>query len=74
MGDVVILGGITKADLPPERILSAALEAGMERVVIVGLDADGNEYFAFSSANREGVLWDLQRAAYRLLHDAQEDT
>lgn len=53
--------------MPPERILNAALEAGLTEVVIVGIDRDGNEYFAASQPDGPNVLWHLERAKLKLI-------
>jgi hypothetical protein len=66
MGDVVILQTITKLDLPPDRLLDAAL-GELESVVIVGHAKDGSEYFASSVADGADALWLLERAKLRLL-------
>lgn len=65
--NVVVLPVATRLDLPPERILNAALARGLSEVVIVGFDNDGEEYFASSKSDGGDVLWHLQRAAHKLL-------
>lgn len=64
---VIPFGGITRLDLPPERILDQAKEAGLEGVVVLGYDKDGNEYAASSYADGGTVLWLLERTKIRLL-------
>ena len=71
--EVVNLPVITRLDIDPQRVLAAATEAGMTEVVIVGLDADGNEYFASSQAGGPDVLWHLERAKLRLLRMVEEE-
>ena len=70
MADVVTLGVKTKLDLPPEKVLRGALEAGMTEVVICGVGADGSEYFASSVANAADTLWHLRRAMHQLMKQA----
>lgn len=67
MGDVVDLDVVTSLDLPAERILSKALAADLESVVIVGYAKDGSEYFAASMADGGTVLWLFERAKQKLL-------
>lgn len=65
--NVVNFSGITKLDMPPDRILDAAkgkLEGG---VIVIGYDTDGDEYFASSIANGPDVLWLLERMKMKLL-------
>lgn len=65
--DVVPFTGITRLDIPPEKILQKAIEAGLLEVVIIGYDADGDEYFASSQGSNADVLWHLERAKHSLM-------
>ncbi len=67
MGNVVVLDVVTTEDVPPERILNGAQDAGMTEVVVVGFDRNGQEYFASSVADGGSALWHLERAKLRLL-------
>lgn len=71
--NVVEWGGITRHDLSAERLLQKALETGLDEVVILGFDNDGNEYFASSKADGANVLWHLKRAEFKLLKYADDD-
>ena len=64
--NIVELGCITRLDIPPEKILRKALDAGLESVVIVGYTSDGDEYFASSIADAGQCAWSLQRGIYKL--------
>lgn len=68
MGDVITWRGITKLDLPPERVLSEAQAAGLQGVVIVGWDANGELYFSASMADGGEVLWLFEKAKMALLN------
>lgn len=71
MGKVITFTGITKLDLPPDRILDGA--AGkLDGVLILGWDKDGNEYFASSYADGGTNLWLLERCKLRLLNVGTE--
>lgn len=65
--EVVNFTGITKLNLPTERVLSSALEASLNGVVIVGYDKDGEFYFASSYAAGPEVLWLIELARTKLL-------
>ncbi len=65
--NVVVLNVVTRLDIPAERVLRAALEAGLEKVVLCGYDAEGNEYFASAIANAANAKWLLDRHALKLL-------
>ncbi len=66
MSNVIPLGCITRLDLPPDRILEAA-KGKMQSVVIIGFDAEGQEYFASSVADGGTVMWLLERCKKALL-------
>jgi hypothetical protein len=67
---VIPFTGITRLDLPPDRVLEGA-KGKLEGVVIMGYDLEGNEYFASSYADGGTVLWLAERMKARLLemHD-----
>lgn len=71
--NVVELDLITKLDIPVERILRRASEAGLTEVVVIGFDADGGEYFASSVSDGGGVLWHLERAKLKLLRTVDSE-
>lgn len=65
---VVPLKTVTSLDLPAERVLQAAVEAGLSDVVILGYTKDDDrEYFASSIADGGSVLWLMKRLERELL-------
>lgn len=64
--------GITRHDLPVERILEAAGGADLRVAVVIGYDADGDEYFASSVSDGADVLWLLERLKLQLLTSGEE--
>jgi len=68
--NVVSFTGITRLDSDPTRVIEAALKAGLQGVVILGYDADGDEYFAGSYADGGDVLWLLERCKVALFNAA----
>jgi len=66
MGDVVILDCNTKLDLPADRILENTI-GKLDKVVIMGYDKDGQEYFASSVADGGEVIWLLEKMKKALL-------
>ena len=72
MGEVVDLKVITRLSLDPKRVLAKALDAGLKRVIVIGIDSDGDEYFASSEADGGIVLWDMERMKMRLLRMPEE--
>jgi hypothetical protein len=67
MDNVIVLPVITSHDIPPERVLEGALKADLERVIVMGYDKDGNEYFASSISDGADVVWLAERLKLQLL-------
>lgn len=69
MGDVVLFTGVTRLDMPADRILEKALkcDCALASVVIMGYDEAGEEYFASSIADGGTVLWLMERLKKKLL-------
>ncbi len=65
--EILEFTGETLLDLDPRRVLQSALEAGLAEVVIVGVDADGGEYFASSVSDGGTANWHLDRAKWNLM-------
>lgn len=68
MSKVILFTGITKLDLPPDRILENNIGKDIESIVIMGYDKDGEEFFASSIADGGTVLWLIERCKLRLLN------
>ena len=67
MGEVVPGHFITNLKTSPDRALEGAADYGLESVVIIGLDKDGEFFFASSEAGSPDVLWFLEKARHRLM-------
>jgi hypothetical protein len=72
MSNVVGFTGITKLPLNPDRLLEAAV-GQLERVLIIGIDKEGAEYFASSEPDGGTAIWDMERAKLKLLRLADEE-
>lgn len=66
MSKVVNFTGITKLDIPADRVLEAAIGI-LDKVVVMGYDHEGREYFASSIADGGDVLWLPERSKKKLL-------
>lgn len=73
MSDVVNFPGATRLDLPAERILKAALDHDIDKVVVLGWTKDGEEYFASSIADGADVVWLMERLKLQLLLVSPDD-
>ena len=69
--NVEILNMVTTLDLPPDRILEGA-KGQLERVVILGYDHEGQEYFASSFSDGGTVMWLMERAKLKLMTIADD--
>ena len=65
--NVIVAGIVTRLDMDAVQVLAAAAEHGLQSVVIVGYDADGQEYFASSLADAADALWLLERCKHTLV-------
>lgn len=63
---VTILRPITTLDLPPDRVLEAAV-GNLDIVAVVGWDKDGKLYLASSLGSQAETLWLLERGKADLL-------
>jgi len=68
--NVIPLGGVTRLDVPIERICDAAKEE-LENCVIMGWDKDGELYFASSISDGGDVLWIMEKAKLLLLDSGE---
>lgn len=66
MGKIIPIRGVTKLDIPPDRILEAA-KGQMEGVVIIGFDKDGEVYAASSYADGGTVMWLLEACKNKMM-------
>jgi hypothetical protein len=66
MSKVIKFTGVTRLDLPLDRVLDAAKET-LEGVVIMGWTTDGEEYFASTYSDGGTVLWLVERMKKMLL-------
>jgi hypothetical protein len=66
MGKVIPLGGVTKLDLPVDKVLEAA-KGELEGAVVMGYTKEGEIYFASTYADGGEVLWLLEQCKKQLL-------
>jgi hypothetical protein len=67
MADIVNFTGVTRLDVPVERVIEDAKATCLGHVVIIGYDEDGDMYFASSYADGGNVIWLLEQAKKSLL-------
>ena len=66
MGEVIQLGGVTRLDIPADRVLEGAM-GKLKSVLVIGYDEAGEEYFASSITDGGEVLWLLERCKQELM-------
>jgi hypothetical protein len=66
MADIINLDMATTLDLPPDRILTAAL-GKLGEVMVIGRDHDGNEYIASSTGDVGKILYLLELAKIKAM-------
>lgn len=66
--NVVYWNGVTRLDIPADRVLECNLGL-FESVVLIGYDKEGHEYFVSSIADGGDVLWLIERLKARLISD-----
>lgn len=71
MSNVVSWGGITKLPIPPDQILEKA-KGQYERVVVVGVDEEGDLHIASSEADLVIVNFDIDRAKSWIMREVAE--
>ena len=64
--NVVILPVVTTIPLDPDRVLTQAV-GKLDKVVVIGYDKDGEEYFASSTSDGGDVVWMMGRAKHKLM-------
>ena len=70
---VIVLDVPTRLDIPVDRILDRAKEAGLSHVIVVGETEDGEFYFASNRADGPETLWSLEMAKLKLLRIVDGD-
>lgn len=63
---IIPFTGITKLDLPADRVLSQAI-GNLEGVIVIGFDQAGDFYAASSYADGGTALWLLEQCKRRIL-------
>ena len=70
--NVTLLNCTTRKDIPVDRILQGAKEAGLEEVVVVGFTKEGEEYLASSTASIQSTLFNLARGLHHTQRTCDE--
>jgi len=65
--NVVNIGGVTKLDIDPQRVLMGAINQNLDGCVVIGYYPDGHSYFASSYASGETVMWLMEHYKLQLL-------
>lgn len=66
MGKVILWNGVTTLDTPPDRILEHAV-GELDKVVICGLDKNGELYFASSTSQLPEIIWLIEKIKQQVM-------
>jgi hypothetical protein len=55
--NVIYLNEVTTEDIPPERVIGAALDAKLSVAIVIGRRPDGSIYFASSTGDVKEAHW-----------------
>ena len=73
MGKIIPLGGVTKLDLPADRILENA-KGQLDGVVLIGFEKETGEVYAASSyADGGTVMWLLEACKTKMMNAVGDD-
>jgi hypothetical protein len=72
MSKIIPFTGVTKLDLDPDVVLEN-LKGKVEGFVLMGWDADGEEFFSSTYADGGTVLWLIERCKKRLLESPEAE-
>lgn len=67
LAPVAVLPVVTSLDIDVQRVAEAAVDAQLERIIVIGRTADGDFYFASSKSDGGEVLWELETARLKLM-------
>lgn len=70
MGEVVYFRGITKLDMPAEKVLKEALKADLKSVILCGFTKEGDIWASSSVADAGHAMWLIEMFRKRLLDAA----
>ena len=65
--NVIHLHQRTTDDIPPERVIEAALDASLSVAIVIGRRADGTIYFASSTGDVKEAHWLVSAVATNII-------
>ena len=65
--NVIYLNEATTDDIPPERVIEAALAANLSVAIVIGRRADGTIYFASSTGDVKEAHWLISAVATNII-------
>ena len=67
MSNVVKFTGESRLPLNPDDVLEAAMKQ-MSSVLVIGIDKDGNNYYASSSGDLAEMLWWVRQFEHNIMN------
>lgn len=65
--NVIYLNETTTDDIPPERVIEAALDANLSVAIVIGRRPDGTIYFASSTGDVREAHWLVSAVATNIV-------
>ena len=65
--NVIYLNEAATDDIPPERVIEAALAANLSVAIVIGRRADGTIYFASSTGDVKEAHWLISAVATNII-------
>ena len=65
--NVIYLNEATTDDIPPERVIEAALDANLSVAIVIGRRPDGTIYFASSTGDVKEAHWLVSAVATNII-------
>lgn len=66
-GNVIQFCGTTTVDIEAEKVLDGALNHGLDSVLVLGMDRDGEFYAASTTSDPQHLLWLMEKMRFILM-------
>lgn len=67
--NVTLFDGLTTVDMPPERVLTSAIQQGLQDVLVIGELPDGELFVAASHSDTARLIYRLKQAEIFIMQE-----
>ena len=64
--NVVVLNATTTVPIPPDRVLTGAVEHRLTKVLLIGISPDGSGYYASSDSDMKDWVWEMEQLKHHI--------